>query len=258
MTNYANNGYFEFYLFDALASPGAAIMCISCRPNGAPPEGDAVIGHRDPANSATPYQPRILVDKEGNPRFFFESYDSVLPQDQNGMRDVYEFDVSTGRVSLLSSGSDSSDSYFLDADESGANVFIATRAQLVGWDRDPLYDVYAVRIGGGVAEPALGRVCTGEECQGPPPPSPTMGSPASNSLVGPGNVPGHKRAKSSSCRKADKRSKAIRKIRKCAEKKHRCHRRTGRKSRAHTKAKKCRRLGAKQGTTASAIKGGRR
>ena len=72
----------------------------------------------------------------------------------------------------------------------GEDVFILTAQSLVRQDRDELFDVYDVRVGGGIAlqNQAEPPVCQGESCAGaatPPPAVPPSGATAS----GPGNNP---------------------------------------------------------------------
>src|SRR5664280_437074 len=56
-----------------------------------------------------------------------------------------------GCVALISSGSSSHESAFLDASESGDDVFILTTAQLGGADTDKSYDVYDAHVCSGEA-----------------------------------------------------------------------------------------------------------
>ena len=87
--------------------------------------------------------PRVLRDLEG-----------LVPQDTNEVQDVYEWErpgsgectEGTGCVYLLSGGTSTAHSGFLDASENGDDVFIVTRAKLVGSDEDDLFDVYDVRV----------------------------------------------------------------------------------------------------------------
>src|SRR5207245_7618726 len=91
---------------------------------------------------------------------------------ENGVEDVYEWEqVETGSchseereggcVYLLSSGTSPDPSFYLDNDESGENVFFATKAGLVKGDTDDSYDVYDARVGGGFPEPQPPAECGG-------------------------------------------------------------------------------------------------
>jgi NHL repeat len=174
------------------------LICASCNPTGARPQGPTEL-----PTVSNPYEgPRYL--SEDGQRLFFESRDALSLRDENGKRDVYEFEregigtctsespafdpLSGGCVFLISSGKAGGESYLLDASSDGRDVFFSTRSPLVGHDVDDSYDVYDARIGGGLPEPTAEPVCEGEACL---PPSPTAGTPSSPptaTFQGTGNV----------------------------------------------------------------------
>jgi hypothetical protein len=220
----------EVYLYDALSN---RLICASCNPTGARPVGVEVTGKGRlvDANSVfgesgtwiaanvpaltkfelsrASYQSRYLSDSG---RLFFNSNDGLVPQDVNGTQDVYEYEpigvgdcsrsqttfseASDGCVSLISSGESSEESAFLDASETGGDVFFLTSAKLVSRDFDNALDIYDARecgIGGSrclAREPASPPPCsTGDGCKGAPSPQPAIfGSPASATFSGAGNV----------------------------------------------------------------------
>jgi hypothetical protein len=163
------------------------------------------------------HQPRYLSD---NGRLFFNSHEALVPADVNGTWDVYEYEppgnggegegdctTSTrgasdvynpkagGCVGLISSGESSEESAFLDASESGGDVFFATLSQLVPQDVDHSYDVYDAHECTTKAPcfPASAEVpspCTTEaSCKASPTPQPGIyGAPASATFSGPGNL----------------------------------------------------------------------
>jgi hypothetical protein len=142
------------------------LACVSCNPSGAPPTGNVedIYLVSGGGEAVTGHLGRVISD-DGR-RVFFNSPDPLVPEDVNGKLDVYEYDVSTGRVGLISSGTSASDSYFLETTPDGSDALFATRQQLVGWDKDSNYDVYDARIGGGFPEPPpVPPVCGGEECR---------------------------------------------------------------------------------------------
>ena len=128
------------------------------------------------------YQSRYLSD-EG--RLFFDSADALVPQVTAGTREeevqgskrpvgvenVYEYEPggvgsceagSGGCVSLISSGSSSRESAFLEATPNGNDVFFLTASQLAPQDTDTEFDIYDA------------RVCSATSpCLTPPPPPPT-------------------------------------------------------------------------------------
>ena len=121
------------------------------------------------------YQSRYLSDSG---RLFFNSLDPLVPKDTNGNWDVYEYEPQgigaaaapcepaaasgsdvfkparsytadgrageegAGCVALISSGSSHDESAFLDASETGGDVFFLTTGKLAPQDTDTAYDVY--------------------------------------------------------------------------------------------------------------------
>jgi hypothetical protein len=164
--------------------------CASCKPSG------EVSGHSanfealgDAAFTLGPesfHQNHALSD-DGS-KVFFSTQDSLVPQDNNGQWDAYEYDVDTGQRHLLSTGQCACDSYFVEATPSASDVFIQTRERLVGIDRDRNADLYDVRVGGGIAaQNALSPAeCEGDACQ-PPASAPNDATPGSSTLKAPGN-----------------------------------------------------------------------
>ncbi|MGA9286637.1 MAG: hypothetical protein WBV85_14470 [Solirubrobacteraceae bacterium] len=213
----------EVYLYHAGAS-GGTIVCASCDPTGARPHGvefrqiilklaggfaswgeSKWIAANIPGRTAyrldaALYQSRYLSDSG---RLFFNSSDALVPQDTNGNEDVYEFEPSSvgdcssasltfhgaldGCLNLVSSGTSAEESAFLDASESGDDVFFLTAAQLSKRDGDSALDVYDARVGGGEAPVAKPVECQGDACQAfvAPPESVTPGSLL---YSGPGNA----------------------------------------------------------------------
>jgi hypothetical protein len=186
----------EVFLYD---SQTGRLTCTSCNQTGAAPLGWSVLRLFYNAGEWLP-QARYLTDSG---RLFFDSQDSLSPQDINeGAEDVYEYEPSgtgsctgtNGCVSLISSGSEGTDSNFLAANPSGSDVFFTTRDRLVSADTDQLIDLYDAREphhpGETVGSPeALGSgSCQGEDCQSSSSTAPTPAAPpASAILTGPGN-----------------------------------------------------------------------
>jgi hypothetical protein len=180
------------------------LICASCNPTGARPAGPTQL-----PTWSNPYEgPRYLSD-DGS-RLFFESSDALNITDENGRRDVYEFEragsgacgvkspefdpTSGGCQFLISSGKSSDESYLLDASSDGRDVFFSTRQSLLGWDANENYDVYDAREGGGFTEPEEIPSCAGEGCKPPPTVPPASTAPFTPTFQGPGNQ-GAKRKK---------------------------------------------------------------
>lgn len=127
------------------------------------------------------YQSRYLSNSG---RLFFNSADTLVPKDVNGREDVYEFEpagvgscastVSTGSVvfdgaaggcvGLISSGTSSEESAFLDASETGDEAFFLTTAKLTSQDTEGGLSVWDARV----CEPENGNPCIESSQEEPP------------------------------------------------------------------------------------------
>jgi hypothetical protein len=138
------------------------LSCVSCAPEG-------VTQHAIEDGNGQRGQGREIAE-EGR-RVFFATATKLVPAAEKGVEAVYEWEQAGtgscpeeqegGCVYLLSSGTSPDPSFYLDNDESGENVFFATRAGLVKGDTDESYDVYDARVGGGFPEPAPAAECAG-------------------------------------------------------------------------------------------------
>jgi hypothetical protein len=224
------------------------VVCVSCDPSGARPVGIRDRSSEQPAllvdrpfaweeqwlaasvpgwtatqTGTALYQSRYLTD-EG--RLFFDSTVGLVPGDDNGKEDVYEFEpegVGTcasstssatavyvkqttgspveGCIGLISSGTSGEESTFLDAGakgpggQEGEDVFFLTAAKLSSADSDDALDVYDAHIcstgapcpaSAVIVPPACADV---ESCRAAPTPRPEVfGSPSSATFSGQGNV----------------------------------------------------------------------
>ncbi len=168
------------------------------------------------------YQSRYLSDSG---RLFFNSSDALVPQDSNGNEDVYEYEPvgvgscgegssgssvykpargfevegrvgeePAGCVALISSGVGYGESAFLDASETGGDVFFLTAEKLVRRDVDTSLNVFDAHVCTAravcVTEASPSPECrTVEACRAAPSPQPEVFSvPASATFNGPGNV----------------------------------------------------------------------
>jgi len=181
----------EIFLYSARANQ---LSCVSCHPGGAPPVAGAAIhwsANVSRNNSWSNVYPQRNVSDAG--QVFFETADALLPQDGNGVRDVYEY--LEGSLHLLSTGSGESGSRFLDATPDGSDVFMATAQPLVTRDTDLITDYYDVRIGGGFLEPSPDPpACGDSSCRdiGAASAGATAGT---NAFIGPGNARPRKRCR---------------------------------------------------------------
>jgi hypothetical protein len=183
--------------------------------------------------SSSVYQPRYLSDSG---RLFFDAADALVPTDTNRLMDVYQYEppqgpaqpasnscttsspayksASGGCVSLISSGTSPEESAFLDASESGDDVFFLTASKLAPTDTDNATDVYDAHACSASSPcppppPPPPPACEGDACQ-PPATPPVDATPGSLTLNGAGNVvqcPKGKIKKSGKCVKKHKARK---------------------------------------------------
>lgn len=218
------------YHAPARADEAGTLRCVSCNPSGARPSGKEAAGAFEElignpleegtwfaavvpgytqytAHNATLYQPRYLSN---DGRVFFDSPDALVSQDVNHTEDVYEWEppsVGTcttgsstyseqdgGCLNLISSGESAQESAFLDASESGNDVFFETRSKLVRKDYDTAYDVYDAHVCTSEApclpEPTEPQPCTeAESCREAPRSQPLVfGPPSTATFAGTGDV----------------------------------------------------------------------
>jgi hypothetical protein len=95
---------------------------------------------------------------------FFDTDAALVPEDINGVRDVYEWH--DGRVALISNGTGVEGADLLGASETGNDVFFISSDSLVPQDKDYAADIYDARVGGGFPLPSPAASCQGELCQG--------------------------------------------------------------------------------------------
>lgn len=174
----------QFYLYSAETN---TLACASCDPGGVPPKTDASNGiSLNATANTTAHLNRAITD---NGRYvFFTSGEALLPEDTNGAEDAYQYDTKAGRVRLLSSGTDPSPSFFVEASADGSDAFFVTRERLSAWDTDTSRDVYNARVGGGFPEPPPPPpICNGDSCKPSAPAPPGAGPSTSASFSGPGD-----------------------------------------------------------------------
>jgi hypothetical protein len=190
----------EVYRYDAALQlsqgvPGVANnpICVSCDPSGAKPVSNAFFGHAAATN--TPAGGAVRAISDDGSYAFFDTADPLVKGDGNSTNDVYEWEAQgrggcalpQGCVHLISSGQDSSPSFFLGASSDGTNVFFGTHAQLVPGDTDNAGDLYDARIEGFQVSKPGSPPCEGDACQTIPP-SPLDPTPGSLSFSGAGNT----------------------------------------------------------------------
>jgi hypothetical protein len=247
ITGYDANGQRELYRYDSTmpvseGEPGIPDnpVCVSCNPNGAAPSNSAEFT-RSAVRADNPAGAPPRPISENGEYVFFDTAESLVSQDSNGKIDVYEWH--NGIISLISSGGDSADSFFLDSSDDGSNVFFGTHAQLVPQDTDTEGDLYDARICTPEdpcikSQPGEAVQCEGGACQSPPS-APIEETPASLTFSGAGNLAvkatrttkGKSKAKRGSKRKKKRQRKKKRPKPKSKAKRSPKIRRTGRTDR---------------------------
>lgn len=184
----------EVYVYDAKAGK---LTCASCQPGGLPATGNSVVPHSLNLQPAAGWQTnteqqRYLLD---DGRLFFDSTSSLVARDTNGREDVYEYEPAgvgscTGLkscLSLISGGTGSKESQFVDADAEGNSAFFATFDRLSPTDGDENQDLYDARVDGGLVAAAI-PPCGGEACKPAISSAPSIyGAPTSETFEGTGN-----------------------------------------------------------------------
>jgi hypothetical protein len=182
-----NGGCRELYVYSA---DTATLTCASCDPGGVTPTTEAASSVHPLGSASMTWHLNRALTVDGR-RVFFTTGESLVVGDTNGRNDVYQYDVPTGLVHLITSGRDPSDSYFVDASADGSDVFFLTRERLVGWDVDSSRDLYDARVGGGFPEPVpVAARCSGPACQGAAGPVPGVPRVGTNTLDGAGDLGG--------------------------------------------------------------------
>jgi NHL repeat len=187
LTGFDSRGANEIYMY----TPGSGVSCLSCNPSGGltPPGSGASL----PGSGSTTFALRD-VSADGS-RVFFETAESLVPADQNGKIDVYEFERAgagsctrpAGCLFVISGGSSTQSSSFVDAGETGEDVFFTSRADLVPADKTDRYELYDARIG--ATQPPAQPVCSGTGCQGVPAAPPIFSTPPSVTITGVDDFP---------------------------------------------------------------------
>jgi hypothetical protein len=143
------------------------------------------------------------MSANGN-RVFFTTSQGLVPQDVNGVEDVYEWEREGegscpvkspaspvgGCQYLLSGGASPYASYFVDADEAGDNAFFVHVGAL-GDVQVPAghLELYDARIGGGFPAVCGGDGCASGEVSAAPSVPGSVSGPPSAGFAGTGNFP---------------------------------------------------------------------
>jgi hypothetical protein len=201
LTGYESLGQKEVYSYDA---DSGRLICVSCNPSGKPPlPGEQVISVAEAGH--------FMAD---DGRTFFATKEALVPQDTDGIRDVYEY--ADGRPQLITSGTGEREDtggletvkFFFGAlqigleavSRDGTDVYFATFETLAPEDKNGNFlKFYDARVGGGFdVNSAIEPCAAADECHGAssqPPAKAQVGTGATYSEGGNLPAPGkhHKR-----------------------------------------------------------------
>jgi hypothetical protein len=211
-----NSGGFDQIYRYSVAPDGASgsLACVSCPPGGVQPSGSATLS-ANTANNIAAVADNRGMSTDGS-RVFFDTPDPLVAGDINGRRDVYEWEGGSAR--LISSGVSPHDSFYLDNDLTGDNVFFATTDGLDPQDTDAGYDVYDARVAGGFPTSSVPTQCSGDACQGASFNPSVFGQPSSVTASGAGNLLPPPVKRTVRPRKSPQAGKLARALRECERK----------------------------------------
>lgn len=246
-SGYENAGFAEVYLYDPASETR---RCVSCRPDGSPPEGNAslaagIFGFRDSPQEAGAVVRNLTEDGR---RVVFASEDQLVPGDINGNLDVYEWErsgtgsctaatptyssASDGCIFLISSGTDLGGAILQGISADGEDVFFSSDLPLVPANTGTELQLFNARVGGGIASQQASprRDCEGEGCRGPAGAPPASPAATTNSYSGEGNAKPRRRCVKPSKRKGQ---------RKLARQSRASHQRAGKPQRKKARHPRC-------------------
>lgn len=199
LSGYNPEGHTEIYRYDSV---GNELSCLSCISTGTPAVGGASLqsialakGDPEPLNSFA------IVNnlRSDGRRVFFQSTEALVPNDTDGLQDIYEWEAQgvgscdrpDGCIYLISSGHSARGDYLYAVSDSGDDVFFRSSDLLVPADKDETPSIYDARVGGGFPE-FQGDPCQVTQlCPAAAPPAPFFSTPGSRNTGPSGNLPKH-------------------------------------------------------------------
>jgi dipeptidyl aminopeptidase/acylaminoacyl peptidase len=177
LTSYDNQGWREMYTYDANTG---TVRCASCIPDGSPPK---IMRFEPPGFRAINKTADVLASESGpfmanDGRVAFTTSDALVPQDTDGVEDVYEFVDSRPR--LISSGTSQRSVFEGNAiyppaytglesfSADGIDLYFSTYDTLAPQDHNgPFIKFYDARTNGGFPiSPPLQPCVAADECHG--------------------------------------------------------------------------------------------
>jgi hypothetical protein len=227
LDDYDPDGHVQVYRYDF---DEGELDCLSCNPTGSPAIGEASLqslnielGDIEPLSASN----RLTNLRADGRRAFFQSEEALVPEDTDGLQDVYEWeDQGVGSCSrpqgctfLISSGHSERVDYLFAVSDSGGDVFFRSSDLLTGADTDETPSIYDARVGGGFPEVGVDPCQKAQICKPNVTPPPALPNPASGAVGASGNLSPKK-----SCPKGKHKVKRGGKVRCVKKKQHRHHR----------------------------------
>jgi hypothetical protein len=197
LTGYDSEGQQEVYLYTA---DTGIVRCVSCNPAGTPPQ--------QASQTVTVAEAGPFMSDDG--RVFFGSREALVPQDTDGIRDVYEY--VNGRPQLITSGTGQRENtggletvsiFFgnvqigLEAvSRDGTDAYFSSFETLAPEDHNGSFlKFYDARVNGGFDfNPDLGPCAAADECHGEATQQPNQAQMGTGGKLGAsGNLPNPKK-----------------------------------------------------------------
>lgn len=193
ITPYDNAGKIEVYEY----TDEGGVVCASCRPDGAQPEGDSKLPK---AGAYGLMDPPHGISDDGS-RVFFNSADAIVPEDINGedgciqisqfpapqgpfaCNDVYMYE--DGEPQLISTGTSDYPAVLMDASASGDDVFFYAHEELAPRGQGSVSALYTARVNADAPPPTPQPICNGNGCKGQGTKAPNVSSAGSGQLEAP-------------------------------------------------------------------------
>ncbi len=220
ITSDDNGGFAQSYRY---SEADGSIECLSCQ-RGAATSGGVTPPRTIPflIGGTPPIEAEARALTHDGSTFVFKTDEALVPRDANGGPDVYEWH--NGSIQLITDGEGEyggNVSVPLSLEgitRDGTDVLFRVSAQLTGFERDGVGQLFVARAGGGFPPPQPPAACREDACQGPLDPAPGITQPGSATAAGNGQATsarkqtkkkrGKKSNKQKKCKPAAKRGKA--------------------------------------------------